>query len=113
MARFSFTLPSFERCERPTSASLRAWRVQPGRLAQGPEEKCGFAGRFPGIVAVMFLSFQIARPSLGRGGPRTGIRKDGRAVKDGANKLWKNSGACALSRACSECRRGIRSPTDP
>src|SRR5262245_27859389 len=70
MARLSFALPLLERCERPSAASVRAWRLQPGRLAQGPEEKCGMAGRTPGIL-VMALSFQIEAPRWGgvaRGG---------------------------------------------
>jgi hypothetical protein len=32
---------------------VRAERLQPGRLAQGPEEKCGTAGRTAGIALVM------------------------------------------------------------
>jgi hypothetical protein len=35
------------------SASVRVWRLQPGRLAQGPEEKCGTNGRAPGFGLVM------------------------------------------------------------
>jgi hypothetical protein len=50
----SFALPALDRCERPRTASVRTWRLQPGRLAQGPDEKCGVAGRTPGFVAVMF-----------------------------------------------------------
>ena len=34
-------------------ASLRFCGVQPGRLAQGPEEKCGTLGREAGFAAVM------------------------------------------------------------
>jgi hypothetical protein len=32
---------------------VRAERLQPGRLAQGPEEKCGTTGRTPGIAWLM------------------------------------------------------------
>jgi hypothetical protein len=53
MARLSFALPTFDRCERPRTASVRAWRLQPGRLAQGPDEKCGTTGRTPGFIVVM------------------------------------------------------------
>jgi hypothetical protein len=53
MARLSFALPIFDRCERPRTASVRAERLQPGRLAQGPEEKCGTAGRTAGIAWLM------------------------------------------------------------
>src|SRR5215467_9601391 len=68
MARLSFALPALDRCERPRNASVRAWRLQPGRLAQGPDEKCGVAGRTPGLVAVI-STLPDRRPSLGRGVP--------------------------------------------
>src|SRR3954471_16989199 len=42
---FNLALPAFERCGRPTAASFKAAGVQPGRLAQGPEEKQAFCGR--------------------------------------------------------------------
>jgi hypothetical protein len=45
--------PTFDRWERPVSASVRAWKLHPGRLAQGPEEKCGTTGRTPGLGLVM------------------------------------------------------------
>src|SRR5580658_1194809 len=64
MARLSFALPGFERCERPRKAPLRACKLQPGRLAQGPDEKCGTFGRTVGI-GVMGLSFQIGAPRWG------------------------------------------------
>src|SRR5260370_40590538 len=45
-----FFLPSFDRWDRPMAASLRASGVQPGRLAQGPDEKSGRAGRKFGFI---------------------------------------------------------------
>src|SRR5688500_6551711 len=45
-------LPSFDRCERPSTSSLSLSGVQPGRLAHGPEEKYGRAGRTAGGVFV-------------------------------------------------------------
>src|SRR5215467_238299 len=45
-----FFLPSLERWDRPTAASLRRSGVQPGRLAQGPDEKSGRAGRRFGFI---------------------------------------------------------------
>jgi hypothetical protein len=45
---------------------VRAVRLQPGRLAQGPDEKCGITGRKPGLFAVIYLSFQIGAPRWGR-----------------------------------------------
>src|SRR5215468_3725415 len=65
IARLSFALPIFDRCERPRTASVRAERLQPGRLAQGPEEKCGTAGRTAGIALVIGLPFQIGAPRWG------------------------------------------------
>src|SRR3990170_7139174 len=49
-------LPSPERCERPISAVLRRSGVQPGILAHGPDENCGFAGRNAGLAVVMLFS---------------------------------------------------------
>src|SRR6185437_7886747 len=82
MARLSFALPILDRCERPRTASVRAWRFQPGRFAHGPDEKCGMTGRTPGCW-LMTLSFQIESPSLGRGVPPLQLRKGGRRVKRG------------------------------
>src|SRR6187431_1199006 len=45
-----FFLPSLERWDRPTAASLRASGVHPGRLAQGPDEKSGRTGREFGFI---------------------------------------------------------------
>src|SRR5690606_37835195 len=75
MASFSFVLPIFARCERPSAASTSAFSDQPGRIAQGTDEKLGLAGRTTGfaIVVMLFLSSQIARVSLGRRGPLMGI----------------------------------------
>src|SRR6185437_17134727 len=42
--------PGLARCERPSSAPSSAPSVQPGRLAQGPEEKSGFRGRTSGFM---------------------------------------------------------------
>src|SRR5690349_7567706 len=43
-------LPGLDRCERPTSALASTSTVQPGRLAQGPDEKFGLAGFTAGAV---------------------------------------------------------------
>src|SRR5579862_886450 len=43
--------PIDERCERPTKAPESADGVQPGRLAQGPDEKHGLTGRRVGFIA--------------------------------------------------------------
>ena len=65
MARLSRALPIYERCERPRTAPLRACGVQPGRLAHGPDEKCGTFGRTAGFAMVIDLSFQIGAPRWG------------------------------------------------
>src|SRR6187551_2545131 len=83
MARLSFALPIFDRCERPSTASVRACRLHPGRLAQGPEEKCGLAGRTPGIGFVMSSTLPDRSLSVGRGVPPAGIRKVQPDVKSG------------------------------
>ncbi len=49
MTSFSFAFPGPDRWDRPTNASFSASGLQPGRLAQGPEEKLGFAGRVSGF----------------------------------------------------------------
>src|ERR1044071_7801042 len=45
-----FFLPSLDRWDRPTAASIRTSGVHPGRLAQGPDEKSGRAGRMFGFI---------------------------------------------------------------
>src|SRR5581483_2305660 len=80
MARLSFALPILARWERPSAASVRVCRLQPGRLAQGPEEKCGIAGRTPGFDAVMWSILPDSCPSVGRGVPLTEIGQSGRGV---------------------------------
>src|SRR5690348_675302 len=54
-----FFLPSLERWDRPTAASLRASGVHPGRLAQGPEEKSGRAGRMFGFINNLSLAEEL------------------------------------------------------
>src|SRR5258708_4355845 len=64
MARLSFALPIFDRCERPRTASVRTERLQPGRLAQGPDEKCGTVGRIRGLALVMLLGLGKAKGAV-------------------------------------------------
>src|ERR1700743_3575130 len=71
IASFSLALPGLERCERPRRAPLSASGVQPGRLAQGPDEKKGRAGRTAGRLPVICHSFQNDRTPLGERGPRS------------------------------------------
>src|SRR5260370_41065787 len=88
---FSLALPAFERCERPRQASPSASSDHPGRLAQGPDEKQGLAGRAGGLLAYSFpnncdpLGGRVPPPKLVRppravnrnrpgGGQRTGGR---------------------------------------
>src|SRR5579883_3190764 len=67
----SLALPAFERCDRPTHASDNKASVQPGRLAQGPDEKWGTCGRAAGLAIVVMVrySFQNSRSPLGGSGP--------------------------------------------
>src|SRR4029077_1148113 len=54
-----FFLPSLERWERPRAASLRTSGVHPGRLAQGPDEKSGRAGRIVGLIIYLSLTEEL------------------------------------------------------
>src|SRR5262245_33234150 len=83
MALASLSLPTLARCERPSADVSSAAADHPGRFAHGPEEKLGFAGRTAGFerAVIVVLSFQIARSSLGRSGPRTALRRERRDVK--------------------------------
>src|SRR5690606_22314449 len=66
MASFRRAVPSFALWERPRNALLRTSGDQPGRLAQGPDEKCGLAGLTAGFTwSVMCLPFQIDAPRWG------------------------------------------------
>src|SRR5512147_426350 len=67
MTSASFALPIFDRCERPRAASLRISGVQPGRLAQGPEEKNGRNGRVSGRF--ICRPFQNESAPVGERGP--------------------------------------------
>jgi hypothetical protein len=60
--------PGFERCERPFSALASTAGDQPGRLAQGPEEKHGLAGRRVGFMTLV-LSQNECSPVAGRRRP--------------------------------------------
>ena len=51
MTSASLGLPTLARCERPRAASFKASRLQPGRFAQGPEEKQGFLGLWVGFIS--------------------------------------------------------------
>src|ERR1700759_2256772 len=73
MASFSFALPGLERCERPSSASESACGVQPGRLAQGPDEKKGRAGRTAGILPVISTFLPECSRRVGAPWPATRI----------------------------------------
>src|SRR6185437_3428123 len=68
-----FFLPSLERWDRPTAASLRASGVHPGRLAQGPDEKSGRAGRAFGFVMILSLTEELR--SVGGAWPAARIGK--------------------------------------
>ena len=101
-------------CRSWRGASGRARHVvsassdQPGRFAQGPEEKLGFAGRSPGFARRRHrgLSFQIASPSLGRGGPRTAICRF--RLRRQEESLCRKPGHSAA--ACFETKTAGRSP---
>src|SRR5262245_64023448 len=103
MASFRRALPSLARCERPRKAFSRFFRDQPGRLAQGPEEKCVLTGRLAGLRAVVIcLPFQIDAPRWG--GVARGVSEGKRARCQESYE----SGGCAdgwLRRADARWRR--------
>src|SRR5690606_1803170 len=117
MARASFSLPTLARCERPRGASLRASSFQPGRLAQGPEEKLGFAGRVAGAASLViyFLSSQIARSSVGRSGPLLELSEEPawRKAKSGEDENKRRDLRSRLNHRWLACVYQIakRSPT--
>src|SRR5690349_15724749 len=78
MASTIFFLPSLERWDRPTAASLRTSGVQPGRLAQGPDEKSGRAGRAFGFIKNLSLAEELR--SGGGAWPAAAIVADGKTV---------------------------------
>src|SRR5688572_29006852 len=65
----SLALPAADRCDRPSTASERISGVHPGRLAQGPAEKYGRAGRNAGLFIV--ASLPERRAPVGERGPRS------------------------------------------
>ena len=73
MASANFALPPAARCDRPSQASLKALWVHVGGLAQGPEEKRGFAGRDAGYSIAINAILSDMRPSLGKGVPLSGL----------------------------------------
>jgi hypothetical protein len=48
-------LPSFARCDRPTSACVSTSGVQPGGFVHGPEENCGLRGRTSGLSKIVVI----------------------------------------------------------
>src|SRR3990167_851002 len=72
MASFRRALPSLDRCERPRTAFWRFSGVHPGRLAHGPEENSGRAGRmagFGGVVIAMSPILTDEQRPVGRAWP--------------------------------------------
>ena len=74
----SFALPAADRCDRPSTASERISGVHPGRLAQGPDEKCGRTGRNAGLF--ILTSLPERRAPVGERGPRLPSHGPGRIV---------------------------------
>src|SRR5229473_5199935 len=75
---FNLALPAFERCERPRQACSSAFSDHPGRLAQGPDEKQGLAGRAIGFMA---YSFQNSCDPLGGRVPPANLERAPHIVK--------------------------------
>ena len=73
IAAFNFALPIAARWLRPKGASARFFKSNVGILAQGPDEKRGFAGRDAGCLIAINATLSDNRPSLGRGVPPTSL----------------------------------------
>src|SRR4028119_2093189 len=73
MQRFSRALPMLLRWERPRLSVGSAAAVQPGGLAQGPEEKEGRCGRTSGFRFVMFVSPSREQHRVGAVWPAAGV----------------------------------------
>src|SRR5690606_6029343 len=80
-------LAGLARCERPTRAPASASTVQPGRFAQGPEEKLGLAGRTSGraawaaAISVMLLHPYRWASLVGEGWPTADVQEPVHAGK--------------------------------
>src|SRR5437870_13408038 len=61
--------PTAERCERPVNAAASTAGDHPGRLAQGPEEKHGLAGRRFGFITHFLHEWRAG--TYGRDPPRS------------------------------------------
>src|SRR5437016_5024436 len=96
MTSTSRALPGTERCDRPSSAFDSTAGDQPGRLAQGPEEKHGLAGRRVGFI-VPSLPRKLG-PCVGRVRTADPMRRPG-------------DGQCCVAamRAEPRCRRSAGS----
>src|SRR5437868_14787144 len=112
-----FFLPNFERCERPTAASKRESGVHPGRLAQGPDEKSGRAGREFGFI---YLSLTEELHSVGGvwpaariGTSRAAVNASGVAVPRTArgpvSSRWAKSALHGPAPAPATSRDGLSS----
>src|SRR5208282_5654207 len=93
-------LGSFARWDRPSAASRRTVGVQPGRFAQGPEEKHAFAGRTAGAVVVILCHPFRWAPLVGERCP---------AAAHSAIVEWRQAARCArLALSAAACDRGRR-----
>jgi hypothetical protein len=63
MISFKRALPSAARWDRPKNAFSSAAKDQPGRLAQGPEEKEGLAGFWVGLLVILALPLEVVDAS--------------------------------------------------
>src|SRR5215471_10797270 len=97
---FNLALPALERCERPRQASWSASSDHPGRLAQGPDEKQGLAGRASGFMA---YSFQNSCDPLGGRVPRGKLVRGNDAVNHRGRA--EVSQWCPSSQPYPGCRR--------
>src|ERR1700748_426583 len=102
MAACRRALPTLARCDRPRTAVQRFSGAHPGRLAQGPDENSGRAGRMAGFAGVVIAMSPILTDGLrpvGRAWPAR--QKPGFGGEDKAKIL-----GASVSRAYSGCAAG-------
>src|SRR4051794_24182581 len=97
MARLSLALPALARCERPSVASPKFCRDQPGRLAHGPEEKHGATGRAAGISSIACHPLRWA-PLVGERCPAAAHREAAQKWQAETEKLAAPAPALAAFR---------------
>src|SRR5690242_12967960 len=103
MASARIGLPTLPRCDRPSARLLSSSGLQPGNLAQGPDDNCGLAGRIWGLArrttapavsaSVMYTLLAESTRRVGTAWPVDGCKRHCRVDKavraTTSESLWK------------------------